>query len=38
MRAVLILRPGQDEPYWEEARGWQPRVNSIPQVLELLDE
>ena len=38
MRAVLILRPGQVEPYWEEARGWQARITSIPQVLELLDE
>jgi putative hydrolase of the HAD superfamily len=37
MRAVLILRAGQDEPYWEEARGWQPRITSIPEVLELLE-
>jgi putative hydrolase of the HAD superfamily len=38
MRAVLILRPSQDEPYWEEAHGWQPRITSIPEVLELVDE
>ena len=38
MRAVLILRPEQDEPYWDEARGWQPRITSIPKVLELLGE
>ena len=38
MRAVLILRPEQDEPYWEEARGWQPRIHSIPEVLRLLAE
>jgi putative hydrolase of the HAD superfamily len=38
MRAVLILRPEQDEPYWEETRGWQPRIRSIPEVLELLGE
>jgi len=38
MRAVLILRPEQGEPYWEEARGWQPRITSIPEVLELLGE
>ncbi|MDQ5821750.1 MAG: HAD-IA family hydrolase [Actinomycetota bacterium] len=38
MRAVLILRPEQDEPYWEDARGWQPRIHLIPEVLELLDE
>jgi len=37
MRAVLILRPGQDEPYWEEARGWEPRITSIPQVLDLVE-
>ena len=37
MRAVLILRPEQDEPYWEEARGWQPRITSIPEVLELVE-
>jgi putative hydrolase of the HAD superfamily len=38
MEAILILRPGQDEPYWEEAYGWQPRITSIPEVLELVDE
>lgn len=38
LHAVLILRPEQDEPYWEDARGWQPRIHSIPEVLELLDE
>ena len=37
MRAALILRPEQDEPYWEEAHGWQPCVTSIPDVLALLD-
>jgi putative hydrolase of the HAD superfamily len=37
MRAVLILRAGQDEPYWEEARGWQPRIHAIPEVLELVE-
>jgi putative hydrolase of the HAD superfamily len=36
IRAVLILRPGQDEPYWHDARGWQPRINSIPELLDLL--
>ncbi len=38
MRAVLILRPGQEEPHWAEARGWQPRITSIPQVLDLVDD
>ncbi len=37
MRAVLILRPEQDEPYWEEARGWEPRITSIPELLPLLE-
>jgi FMN phosphatase YigB (HAD superfamily) len=37
MRAVLILRAGQDEPYWQEARGWQPRITSIPEVLDLVE-
>ena len=37
MRAVLILRQEQNEPYWEEARGWQPRITSIPEVLELVE-
>ena len=36
LRAVLILRADQDEPYWEEARGWQPRINSIPEILGLV--
>ncbi len=36
MKAVLILRPEQEEPYWEEARGWQPRIKAVPEVLELL--
>ena len=37
MRAVLILRADQDEPHWEEARGWQPRITSIPEVLDLVE-
>ena len=36
MKAVLILRPEQEEPYWEEAHGWQPRIKAVPEVLELL--
>ncbi len=36
MRPVLILRPAQEEPYWEEAHGWQPRITSLEQVLELV--
>jgi putative hydrolase of the HAD superfamily len=36
MQAVLILRPGQEEPYWEEAHGWEPRIHSVPEVLDLV--
>jgi putative hydrolase of the HAD superfamily len=36
MRAVLILRPEQDEPYWEEARGWEPRIHALPELLGLV--
>ena len=36
MNPVLILRPAQEEPYWEEAHGWQPRITSLEQVLELV--
>ncbi|MDX6543125.1 MAG: putative hydrolase of the superfamily [Gaiellaceae bacterium] len=37
MRAVLILRPEQDEPHGEDARGWHPRLTSIPEVLDLVE-
>jgi putative hydrolase of the HAD superfamily len=37
MKAVLVLRPEQDEPYWEEARGWQPRIHSIPEIVSVID-
>ena len=36
MRAVCILPPGRDEPLWPEARGWEPTVRSLPDVLELV--
>ena len=38
LKAVLILRPGEDEPPWEDAHGWQPRITSIPEILDLLEE
>ncbi|MDQ2984596.1 MAG: HAD family hydrolase [Actinomycetota bacterium] len=38
MKAVLILRPEQEEPYWEEARGWQPRITSIPEIMGIVDK
>jgi putative hydrolase of the HAD superfamily len=36
MRAVCILPPGLDEPRWPEARGWEPTISSLPEVLELV--
>ena len=36
MRTVCILPPGLDEPRWPEARGWEPTVRSLPDVLELV--
>jgi putative hydrolase of the HAD superfamily len=38
LKAVLILRPDEEEPPWEDARGWQPRITSIPEILDLLEE
>ena len=39
MRAALILRPGEEEPLWPEARAWRgPRLRSLPEVLSLIDE
>ena len=38
MRAILIHKPGLD-PMWPEVRSWDgPRVTSIPQVLEVLEQ
>ena len=38
MRAILIHRPGED-PVWPEVRTWDgPRVTSIPEVLEVLEQ
>ena len=38
MRAVLITRPGE-EPTWDEVRDWRgPRIASVPEILEYLDE
>jgi putative hydrolase of the HAD superfamily len=36
MHAVCILPPGRDEPLWPEARGWEPTVKSLRDVLELV--
>src|SRR5581483_10368027 len=36
MEAVLIHRPGE-EPPWPELRGWDgPRIDALPQILELV--
>ena len=35
MRAVCVLPPGRDEPIWPEARGWEPTITRLPEVLAL---
>lgn len=37
MRAAVILRPGEEEPLWPEARAWRgPRLRALPEVLALV--
>lgn len=36
MQAVCVLPPGRDVPLWREARGWQPTITSLEDVLRLL--
>ena len=36
MYAVCILPPGRSEPLWREARGWEPTIASVPDVLDFL--
>jgi putative hydrolase of the HAD superfamily len=36
MRAVCVLPPGRDEPLWPEARGWDPTITSLEDVLQLV--
>jgi putative hydrolase of the HAD superfamily len=36
MRAACVLPPGRDEPLWPEARGWEPTIASLPDVLQLV--
>jgi putative hydrolase of the HAD superfamily len=38
MKAVCILRPGADEALWPEARGWEPTIRTLPDVLELAQQ
>jgi putative hydrolase of the HAD superfamily len=33
MQAVCVLPPGRDEPLWPEARGWEPTITSLEDVL-----
>jgi putative hydrolase of the HAD superfamily len=38
MDAILIHRPGED-PFWPEVREWDgPRVTTIPEVMEVLEQ
>jgi putative hydrolase of the HAD superfamily len=36
MRAVCVLPPGRSEPIWQEVRGWEPTIRSLPEVLALV--
>jgi len=36
MRAVCVLPPGREVPIWREARGWEPMISSLPDVLALV--
>jgi len=36
MHAVCVLPPGRDVPLWPEARGWEPTIRSLPEVLALV--
>jgi len=36
MSAVCVLPPGREEPLWQEARGWNPTITSLEDVLELV--
>jgi putative hydrolase of the HAD superfamily len=36
MRAVCILRPDVEESHWPEARGWEPTIRDLREVLELV--
>jgi putative hydrolase of the HAD superfamily len=38
LESVCILPPGRDEPLWPEARGWEPTIRSLPEVLELAQQ
>jgi len=36
MKAACVLPPGRAEPLWREARGWEPTISSLPDVLALV--
>jgi hypothetical protein len=38
MHAVCVLPPGRVEPIWREARGWEPTISSLSEVLALVNQ
>jgi putative hydrolase of the HAD superfamily len=36
MKAVCVLPPGREQAQWPEARGWEPTITSLSDVLELV--
>jgi putative hydrolase of the HAD superfamily len=36
MKPVCVVPPGRDEPQWPEVRGWDPTVQSLREIVELL--
>jgi putative hydrolase of the HAD superfamily len=36
MHAVCVLPPGRVEPIWREARGWEPTIAALEEVLTLV--
>ena len=36
MRSACILRPGAEEALWPEARGWEPTIRDLREVLDLV--
>ena len=36
MQTVCVLPPGRETPLWPEARGWEPTITSLEQVLDLV--
>ena len=36
LRAVCVIPPGRDEPFWPEARGWEPTIRELRELLDLI--